>query len=233
MSDIPIVKRCSKCGEEKPLSEFPKSKPGYLGTRPECKKCKAFYDKIYHSDPTNKDRANELRRAPERQKKMKEQQQKYRSRDDVKVHIKIRQQKYGQIYYSEDSKREQRKEYSKEYRKTHKKEFLEKSLNQYGITLDEYNKKVKEQNGLCLICHEEEKIIDKRTGKTKRLCVDHDHVTGKVRGLLCNKCNQAIGLIGDSPLLANAIADYLIEHDARGILWKDLSVYVKRNSNLD
>jgi hypothetical protein len=39
--------------------------------------------------------------------------------------------------------------------------------------------------------------------------VDHDHKTGKVRGILCHKCNIALGLIGDDPARARALANYL------------------------
>ena len=56
----------------------------------------------------------------------------------------------------------------------------------YGLTIEIYNNMINEQNQRCLICKE----------KTA-LCVDHDHATGKIRGLLCRKCNAAIGLLGD------------------------------------
>lgn len=47
-----------------------------------------------------------------------------------------------------------------------------------------------EQLGLCAICHKPEDI---------KLAVDHCHDTGKIRGLLCKRCNMGIGLLGDSP----------------------------------
>jgi len=57
------------------------------------------------------------------------------------------------------------------------------------------------QGGVCAICGKPE-----ATARTKRLCVDHCHETGKVRGLLCSHCNRAIGLLGDScAILASAI----------------------------
>ncbi|MBE3042995.1 endonuclease VII domain-containing protein [Candidatus Bathyarchaeota archaeon] len=54
------------------------------------------------------------------------------------------------------------------------------------------------QNHVCVICG--------GTNGKKRLAVDHDHRTGVIRGLLCNRCNQALGLMRDSyELLTNAI----------------------------
>lgn len=68
----------------------------------------------------------------------------------------------------------------------------------FGITLETYKQLVIAQAGLCLICGKTEK---------RRLAVDHDHVSGKVRGLLCGNCNRGLGLFKDNPrLLANAIA---------------------------
>lgn len=66
----------------------------------------------------------------------------------------------------------------------------------YNLTIAEYDELVKVQNGRCLICHE----------KCDRLYVDHDHSTGEVRGLLCDRCNKGLGCFKDSPeLLSNAI----------------------------
>lgn len=63
----------------------------------------------------------------------------------------------------------------------------------YGITLDEYNALLGTQGGLCAGCGSEGS-----QGKRKGLFVDHDHETGGIRGLLCNNCNAALGLLGDS-----------------------------------
>ena len=66
---------------------------------------------------------------------------------------------------------------------------------EYGITLTEYNKVLEEQNGVCAICDLPE--TETNSIGTKWLCVDHNHATGKIRGLLCNKCNQALGCFRD------------------------------------
>jgi Autographiviridae endonuclease VII len=64
-------------------------------------------------------------------------------------------------------------------------------LRKFSITEDDYNKMFDEQMGLCAICHKPENDI--------KLAVDHDHETGRVRGLLCKRCNMGIGLLGDNP----------------------------------
>lgn len=65
----------------------------------------------------------------------------------------------------------------------------------YGITLEEYEEMLDRQRGVCAICGQPE--TSKYKGVVKNLSVDHCHVTGEVRGLLCNNCNRAIGLLGD------------------------------------
>ena len=80
---------------------------------------------------------------------------------------------------------------------------------EYGITLVEYNKILEKQQGICAICKENEKIIDKRTGNPKRLAVDHCHETNIVRGLLCQSCNTALGKFKDKPEIIERAANYV------------------------
>lgn len=68
---------------------------------------------------------------------------------------------------------------------------------QYGVDQDDWEVLYKQQNGVCAICSCPETHINNKTKQLQPLCVDHDHVTGKVRGLLCHRCNRAIGLLGD------------------------------------
>lgn len=68
----------------------------------------------------------------------------------------------------------------------------------YGVSADVYRAMHTAQNGLCANCGRSESLVDKRTGKVRRLSVDHDHTTGKIRGLLCNDCNTGLGKLGDT-----------------------------------
>lgn len=85
----------------------------------------------------------------------------------------------------------------------------------YGLSLIAYNDMISNQNNSCAICNQLETAKDSRRGKIKDLAVDHNHKTGKVRGLLCQKHNQGLGLFDDSiELLENAIK-YLKEYNEK------------------
>lgn len=79
----------------------------------------------------------------------------------------------------------------------------------YGLSKGEYKALMDERNGLCGICGQPEIQIDKRTGELRRLAVDHDHKTDKVRGLLCARCNMAIGLFRDDVEVMRLAIAYL------------------------
>lgn len=78
----------------------------------------------------------------------------------------------------------------------------------FGITLEEYNKLSEKQNHVCQICGKTE-----MNSKNKVLCIDHNHNTGEIRGLLCGLCNTALGnFLDKKELLINAIK-YLEKYD--------------------
>ena len=80
----------------------------------------------------------------------------------------------------------------------------------FGIGLSEYEEMFEKQGGVCAICKQEETTI--RAGRVMALPVDHCHKTGKIRGLLCNSCNRALGKFKDSVEHLLAAASYLEEH---------------------
>lgn len=84
------------------------------------------------------------------------------------------------------------------------------ALKKYEITETDYGAMLAAQNYVCAICKRPERHVVR--GATKRLAVDHCHTTGKVRGLLCAHCNQAIGRLDDDPELIRKAADYVEEH---------------------
>lgn len=80
-------------------------------------------------------------------------------------------------------------------------------LRDFGITAEEYGKLLADQSGVCAVCARPE--IATRNGKLKHLAVDHDHLTGDIRGLLCADCNTGLGKFGDDPERLRRAARYL------------------------
>lgn len=72
----------------------------------------------------------------------------------------------------------------------------------YGISVERHDEMLKQQNGLCAICHNPPK-------KYEILVTDHDHTTGYVRGLLCKECNFGLGLFRDNPENLLSAIEYL------------------------
>lgn len=100
---------------------------------------------------------------------------------------------------------------SREWCEKNKFELRKKAIERkYGLKVAEYEKLVLEQKNLCAICEKRERVSHK--GQIKELAVDHDHETGKVRGLLCHSCNLAIGVLLDKPELFKKAAEYLVKH---------------------
>ena len=97
------------------------------------------------------------------------------------------------------------------YRENPSKNKNSRLLKRYGITLEQYNQMSSSQNGVCAICQEAETSKDK-SGKIRDLAVDHCHSTGKVRGLLCNRCNHGIGKLRDSIDVLLDAAAYIQKH---------------------
>ena len=79
-------------------------------------------------------------------------------------------------------------------------------VSKYGIDLVEYNKLLVKQKHSCYICKKHKDTF------RNRLCVDHNHKTGKVRGLLCSSCNFAIGSSKDSVIILKRMIKYLKEY---------------------
>lgn len=111
---------------------------------------------------------------------------------------------------STEEQKEYTKNWAKEDRLNNPDKYKDKDLKrQYGIGLDEFNQMLKDQNGKCAICDQEEVAINPRTKEPRQLAVDHCHSKGHVRGLLCSNCNLAIGNLKDSTELLRKAILYL------------------------
>ena len=123
--------------------------------------------------------------------------------------------------YKQEKNKKRRERYANdsEFRNKKKKEVhdyyqnnpdvrLNQRLRKFGIDLMEYRRLLEQQNGKCAICCSE---IGDAMGN--RLYVDHDHISGKVRGLLCSKCNFGLGNFNDDAELMRKAIKYLEENN--------------------
>jgi hypothetical protein len=163
------MKRCSRCGDKKPIEAFTKRKASKDGLRHRCKICEHQSDKEYRArNPgqvkTKNDRHNSLRR-----------QRRFDPRFRESVLLQDRKRTASLTPELRAKKKARERSYT-----------LRKK---YGITLSQYLAILDSQKGRCAVC---EKAL-------KKPHVDHDHKTGRVRGILCAACNVAIAQLGDSP----------------------------------
>jgi hypothetical protein len=106
--------------------------------------------------------------------------------------------------------KEEKRLYDQGYRRTHrdllKMRSRQKHLRRaYGLTEDEFVSLLDSQGGVCASCG----TSDWAKCRYGIPAVDHDHQTGRVRGILCDACNKAAGLLGDNPERAASLAAYL------------------------
>ena len=120
-------------------------------------------------------------------------------KEKIRIKNQIRQRKY----------KETRKRYNDTHKEQMSKQKAEKRLStRYGITIEDYRVMQENQNGKCSICNKEQTRLN-RNNKPIRLAVDHDHKTGRIRGLLCYKCNSGIGYFNDNIELLSKPINYL------------------------
>lgn len=103
---------------------------------------------------------------------------------------------------------------SKKYRLEHPEKFKKALKNSaikrmYGITPEDKERMLKNQGYKCAICGEELFLFGDLKNKLKVANVDHNHDTGEVRGLLCNKCNRGLGYFRDNPEYLLSAISYL------------------------
>lgn len=103
----------------------------------------------------------------------------------------------GRIPWNKGKRNPNRQTKKQEYQKNEEKYWERNIKKRFGITIEDYDKILKKQKGRCAICGKK---------KRQRLGVDHNHKTGKVRGLLCYNCNAGLGMFKeDKSFLKKAI----------------------------
>ncbi len=112
--------------------------------------------------------------------------------------FKVRMQKYNA------DNTEKRRETWRRYRRA---SYMKKK---YGLTDEEYWAMYETQGRVCAICRRPDPVV--HSVQERPLHIDHDHVTGAVRALLCRGCNMGIGAMGDDAARVRAAAEYLERH---------------------
>jgi len=108
--------------------------------------------------------------------------------------------------------KEGRSEYQKAHRMANPMSYRDGEFRRrFGITLADYQAKFVEQKGVCAICSKPESGT--RNGVTRWLCVDHNHDTDAVRGLLCTNCNVAVGMMFENRDILRSAISYLEKWD--------------------
>lgn len=180
------TKNCPKCGAL-PLTDFPTQiKRGKVVIRERCRKC------VNEAQCASYARHRESRQMRNRAAYQADKEN--RNRKTREYHAKNRE--------SINAKRRANKTVLSQAN-------WKQRLKKLGLTETDYKQMLELQSGSCAIC----KSTD--TGRTNVFPVDHDHATGEVRGLLCHKCNQGLGLLGDSIETLLSAIEYLTPTKSR------------------
>jgi len=201
------MKICNECNRGLPLNAFlVRKKINYReGVCRECQR-KRFYNSNEHGRDLYQKRQNKIKSSTEKMKcskcgEMKSGEALAKSGRCKECH---------NVYMRDWNSRNKDKisKQNKKYRLKYPNKFRDSSLRTaFGIGLDGYNEMLKDQEFVCAICKGPE--TTKLHGKIKNLAVDHCHETGKVRGLLCAKCNTVLGTCGDNIQRLQSMISYL------------------------
>lgn len=179
-------KICSKCKKDKLLSEFNSDSRTKDKLTFQCKKCRAVNSKSYYE--RNKSHCALV-------------DKEYNLANRSK--IRDRQRKYNKLNPDKQKKRRMK------YEKTHKsKRRMQGILYRHGLSEEAYLSLMASQNNRCAICLKDFSLVE----NSKNIHVDHDHKTGKIRSILCGKCNVALGHVDDNIDILYKMISYLITH---------------------
>jgi Recombination endonuclease VII len=209
-------KTCTCCGKPKPLAEFSLAVAGRAGRQSRCKACQAVYAKSRLAERMQvliclhceEEFPNPARNGPDRKfcsaqckgkwwaEQRKQQRREVPPRPCKKCGNPVAH-RMG-IPVCADCRTDGR---SRPYKRSvHVK-------SNYGLTKAEYDRLLAQQRGRCAVCR-----AKKPGGGRGDWRVDHDHVTGQIRGLLCNNCNSGIGFLQEDPDVIAAAARYVARH---------------------
>jgi Recombination endonuclease VII len=187
--DIEIKKICSNCKIEKSINEFYNQKGRKYGKESRCIKCKLITKETHEQNNMRKIIDQKIeQRSCRICNTIKNISEFHKSKAGFAGRVAICKPCLKPITHKKAVKR---KDVIRNYE-------LKKA---YGITQNDYNEMLIAQKGVCKICSIQ---------KEETLHVDHNHTTGKIRGLLCNRCNMSLGMVKEDIIILNNMISYLI-----------------------
>lgn len=85
-------------------------------------------------------------------------------------------------------------------------------LKEFNLTIEQYDNMSLKQLGLCAVCKQPETQVYRSSGRVRSLAVDHCHITGKIRKLLCGNCNAALGMLKENSKTIQSLLEYCNEY---------------------
>jgi hypothetical protein len=222
MESIVHEKRCCQCKVIKPRSEFYSNRRKADGLQVRCISCVKSWQQ------SEEGKADARRYREENREQIRLQRSAYNKTDYGKERNRERHNKESakariQAYDQRPEVKEKSRAKAKRYREANHDRLLEDGRNYqsaepvrrrqraghlrrtFGLTPTEYEMMSEAQGHGCAIC-------GGHNQNGSELCVDHDHTTGAIRGLLCHRCNAALGLLNDKPELLSEARLYLLKH---------------------
>lgn len=204
---VPATRKCTKCTKEKPLEKFSKAPRGKYGRKASCKECDAarwqsgWYSRAL---PTAEVKARLDARRGEGKTCRKCGKEKPRTEFAI-----ARQGKHGPILkrICKPCASAQQSAWAQQTADGVSNNRRLKIKSAYGLTTKQYARLLESQGGLCAVCRQEETW--ESGGRLMTMPVDHCHSTGRIRGVVCNRCNRSMGLLRDDPSCIRRAIDYL------------------------
>lgn len=204
------TKRCTRCGIEKPLAAFHRKPGGRHGRHAHCRDC---FNAGVRERTSARKAGNQLPRrlhGPIEPLPEAKVCSKCGVEKPIDAYGKQKGGRFGRHPTCKECRRASTRRHYEENRdgilakqklnpQKHENQRWAERKAKYGVTREIYAAMVAAQDGRCAVCGE----------RPDRLCIDHDHETGKVRGLLCSSCNIALGHFRDDPVRLAAAIGYL------------------------
>lgn len=212
------VKRCTRCGVTKPLTDFNKSKRGKFGHVERCRVCTSVVGKEFHARHPGKKKIYRTREALRVASSVTLTdgtkvctgcgEEKHITRFNVTAYVPGGRSNRCKDCCNESTRRWRDRPGNRERNNTRAK--ASNKLRAYGLSTEAIAALLASQGGGCAICRSELQI------GTRNCHVDHDHATGANRGLLCSSCNTGIGLMRDNEEILLSAVRYL--RRSRGLI---------------